>query len=172
VRHSKEDRRARFADALDRAARSRLDSNHVHAVDDFGLDAVGGGLGMDVGLGLGALESRAHRVTIVLAHEQDRQVPQLAKIERFVEFALGHGALAEEAGRDVGGVLHPVGERQTAGERQAAADNGVAAIEIGGLVEQVHRAAAPARTAFGLAVHLRHTAFIGTPRTSAWPCSR
>ena len=69
--------------------------------------------------------------------------------------------------------LHPVGQRQPDGERQAAADDGVAAVEAGRGVEQVHRAAAAAAAALDPAVHLGHDRVgMGTPRARAWPCSR
>jgi hypothetical protein len=51
---------------------------------------------------------------------------------------------------------HLVGQREPTGQRQAAADDGIAAIEFGRGIEQVHRPAAPAGTALGLAVHLGH----------------
>ena len=111
---------------------------------------------VDVRLRFGQRQRRAHGVEIVLAHEQNRQLPQRRQIHAFVELAFGDRAFAEEAGRDDVLALHLVGKREPDSERQAAADNGVAAIEIGGAVEQMHRAAAPAAAAFLLAVHLGH----------------
>ena len=73
-----------------------------------------------------------------------------------MELAFGDGALAEEAGRDLGPALHMVGERQAGGDRQPAADDGVASVEAGGGVEDVHRAAAALTRPLDLAEHLRH----------------
>ena len=49
---------------------------------------------------------------------------------------------------------HPVAQRKTPGQRQSATDDGIAAVKIGFRIEQVHRPAAPAGTALGLAIHL------------------
>ena len=98
--------------------------------------------------------ARAHGVEIVLADEQHRQAPQRGEIHALVELALGDRAFAEEAGGDDVVAPHAVGEREPDRQRQAAADDGVAAVEIGRAVEQMHRAAAPAAAAFLLAVHL------------------
>ena len=48
-----------------------------------------------------------------------------------------------------------ISKRKPHGERQAAADNRVAAIEIAALLEQMHRTAPPAAAALLFAVHLR-----------------
>jgi hypothetical protein len=113
-------------------------------------------LGAQIGLGLGTVERRAHRVQVVLAAEQHRQLPQRRQVQRLVKRALGHRAVAEEAGGHARSPLHLVGQRQAGGQRQAAADDGIAAEQPGRAVEQVHRAAAAARAAFLLAVHLGH----------------
>ena len=47
----------------------------------------------------GELERRAHRVEVVLANEQHRELPQRGEIQRFVELAFGDRAVAEEARR-------------------------------------------------------------------------
>ena len=52
--------------------------------------------------------------------------------------------------------LHLVAERDADRQWQTAADDRVAAIEAGGAVEDVHRAAATAAAAFLLAQHLGH----------------
>ena len=76
------------------------------------------------------------------------------QIHALVKLAFGDGALAEEAGRDDVLAAHVVGERKPDRERQPAADDGIAAVEIGGAVEQMHGAAAPAAASLLLAVHL------------------
>ena len=78
-----------------------------------------------------------------------------------MKLALGDRAVAEEAGGHARPLLHLVGERQATAIGQAAADDGVAAVETGRRVEDVHRPAAAAAAAFLLAVHLRHQAVRG-----------
>ena len=73
-----------------------------------------------------------------------------------MELALGDGAVAEEAGGDALAALQPVGEGEPDRDREAAADDRVAAVEAARDVEEVHRAAAPAAAAGRLAEHLRH----------------
>ena len=60
--------------------------------------------------------------------------------------------------------LHLIRERKADGERQPAADDGVAAIEACRRVEKVHGAAAPAAAAFDFPVHLRHDTSAGPAR--------
>ena len=96
---------------------------------DCAWHAIAGGLARDVGLGLGALQRHAHRVEIVLAHEQHRQLPQRRQVHAFVELAFVHRAVTEEAGGDRVAAQHLVAQRDADGQRQTAADDGVAAIE-------------------------------------------
>ena len=89
-----------------------------------------------------------------------------------MELAFGDAAFAEEARDDPSGLLHLLGEREPDRDRQAPADDRVAAVEAVRDVEEVHRSAATAAAAFDLAVHLGHDRRALTPRTSAWPWSR
>ncbi len=73
-----------------------------------------------------------------------------------MEFAFLDRAVAEEAGGQRLPALQLVAQRDADGERQAAADDRVAAIEPRRAVEDVHRAAAAAAAAFQLAEHLGH----------------
>ena len=122
--------------------------------------------------GFGALERHSHRVEVVLAHEQHRQLPQRRQVHAFVERAFVYRAVTEEAGGDRAAFQHLVTQRGADGERQPATYDGVAAIEACGAVEDVHRTTAPAAAAFQLAVHFGHQPFMPMPRASAWPCSR
>ena len=70
-----------------------------------------------------------------------------------MELTFGDGAVAEKAGRDDVVATHAVGERQADRKRQSAADDGVAAVEVGCPIEQVHGAAPPAAATLLLAVH-------------------
>ena len=145
---------AALAHRMHGAARGGFDRDHVHAVDRFGCDPIARRLALDVGFRFRDRQRRSHGVEIVLAHEQHRQCPQRGEIEALVKLAFGDGALAEEAGGDDVLAAHVIGERKPDRQRQSAADDGVAAIEIGGAIEQVHGAAASAAAAFLLAVHL------------------
>lgn len=84
-----------------------------------------------------------------------------------MKFTFGDGALAEKARRHVVLSTHLVCKRKADRERQSSADNRIAAIEIGGPVEQVHGAAPSAAAAFVFAIHLgerglhRHAAHQG-----------
>src|SRR5512136_241499 len=49
-----------------------------------------------------------------------------------------------------------VGKCKTNRQRQATTDDGIPTMEIGGAVEQMHGATAPAAASFLLAVHLGH----------------
>ena len=138
---------------MDGAACRGLDGDHVHAVDCLGRDPVARGLALDVGFRFRDRQRRAHGVEIVLADEQHRQAPQRREIQALVKLALRDRAFAEEAGGHDVLAAHAVGERQPDRERQAAAHDSVAAVEIGRAIEQVHRAAAPAAAALLLAVH-------------------
>ena len=73
-----------------------------------------------------------------------------------MKFTFRNGTVAKEARDHQLVALHVIGERQADGERQATADNGIAAIEIVGAIEQMHRSAATTAAAFLLAIHLGH----------------
>ena len=75
---------------------------------------------------------------------------------RSVELAFLDRAVAEKAGCQRLLALHFVAERDADRQWQTAADDRVAAIEAGGAVEDVHRAATTAAAAFLLAQHLGH----------------
>jgi hypothetical protein len=89
-----------------------------------------------------------------------------------VELALANRPVAEEAGGDRAVSALLVGHGDADGQRQAAADDGVAAVKPCLAIEDVHGAAAAAAAAVELAVHLGHQRPQGTPRAIAWPCSR
>ena len=76
-----------------------------------------------------------------------------------MELAFGHGAVAEEADSDPVLSQHPITKAKAHGKRQPASDNGIAAIEIGFGVEQMHRSAATAGATGGLSVHLGEHGF-------------
>ena len=139
-----------------RAVGRVLHREHVHAVGVPGWHLVGCRLQRQVGLRLRALERRPHRVEVVLAHEQNRQLPQSREVHRLVELALRDRALTEEACGHAPAALQLVGQCEPDGQRQAAADDRVAAVEAAWGVEDVHRAAAAAAAALDAAEHLGH----------------
>ena len=103
-----------------------------------------------------ALDRGAHPVEVVLEDEDDRQPPERRQVHRLAEVAGVRGAVAEHADGDVVGALVVGGEREPGGERQVAADDPVAAHEPALAVEDVHRAAAPARGPVDAAEELGH----------------
>ena len=70
--------------------------------------------------------------------------------------ALRDRAFAEDAAARAGPALHFIRQREPDCERQAGADDRIAADEARARIEEMHRAAAPARAALLLAIHLRH----------------
>lgn len=103
-----------------------------------------------------ALQGGPHRVEIVLAEEEHRELPQSGKVHRLVELALGHRPVSEEAGGDPIAGEHLVGQRQPDCQRDAPSHDGIAAVQPGGGVEQVHGAAAATTAAFDPPEHLGH----------------
>ena len=83
-------------------------------------------------------------VAVVLAEEDDRQLPHGGEVHRLVERALGHGAVAEERHRDaaVGPQLRR--RRRADRDRQAGGHDAVGAEDPEVRVGDVHRAAAAA----------------------------
>ena len=98
-----------------------------------------------------ARRRRRHAVAVVLAHEDDRQLPDRRHVERLVEGALVVGAVAEEGDDDLAG-LHALGGQGRADrDRDAAADDAVGAEIAHRDVGDVHRAAAALAVAGRLA---------------------
>src|SRR5262249_46030928 len=98
----------------------------------------------------------AHSVEIVLADEDYRQLPERGHVERLVERALRQRAIAKESTYDLGLFLVGNGEAEPDRERQAAADDRIAAHEAQVRIEQMHRAPAAVRDAALLAEQLSH----------------
>ena len=111
-------RAAALARLLDRALGLAVDGEHVVAVDDDALEAVGLGAVGDV-LGR-VLEVGRRRVgpLVVVADEDDRQLAHAGEVHRLVRVAARGGALAEPADRDALLLADPEGERAADGDRQ------------------------------------------------------
>src|SRR3546814_12108307 len=107
-------------------------------------------------LGAGAVHAGAHRILVVLEHEDDRQLPQLGHVEGLVDLALIGWAVAEISASDppVPGVF--VLERQPRAYRHLRPDDAVPAVEPVLHREHVHRAALAARNAGGAAGEFGH----------------
>jgi len=149
------------ARAPDRVA----DRQHVHAVHALTGHAVGLGELPDLGLGERAVGRGAHRVAVVLAEEQHRQLPERRQVHRLVELPLRHGAVAEVAHDHL--VAAPVldSEADAHCDGQVRPDDRVTAEEVGALVEQVHRAALALGEPVAAAEQLGHDPLgIGTLR--------
>ena len=100
-----EERRAPArAGARDRA-RGRLEHRvDVHAVDPLGRHAVGGGA-VDERAGGRALLRQRDGVAVVLADEDERQLPERGEVHRLVQHALVGAAVAEERHGDPAGAV-------------------------------------------------------------------
>ena len=103
--------------------------------------------------GLG--EVRVLVVAVVLAHEDDRQLPQLRQVHLLVEQPLPQRALAEEAHGHPAGLEVFGREGRARGDARAAADDGVGAQVAGAGVGDVHRPALALAVAGFLAEQLR-----------------
>ena len=123
--------------ALGRAAHRE----HVHAVDLQARNAEAVAALVELVLGRGAVDRGAHRILVVLDHEDDRQLPQLGHVEALVDLALIGRAVAEigEADAAIRFIFVPEGE--PGAERDLGADDAVAAVESVLDAEHVHRAA-------------------------------
>jgi hypothetical protein len=103
-----------------------------------------------------------HPVLVVLADEDDRQLPDRRHVERFVEGTFVRRAVAEEHHADTILFLHGDAHADAYGDRQATGHDAVGA-EIAALdIGDVHRAAAPAAVPVFLAEELgEHACGIG-----------
>ena len=84
------------------------------------------------------LQARSHRVFVIFDYVYDRKLEERSHVQRLIEAALVHGAIAEEAkcGALETFVFDPVGEAEA--ERSLAADNAVAAPVILVRCEEMH----------------------------------
>ena len=143
VRLGLDDRRAIPRPSARRGGGDGVTDDHdVVAVDDLcrdpvGRSPVGGGV---VGGGDGC-DRRVLHVKVVLAHEEDRQLPDRGHVERLVERADVGGAIAEEGHGDLIGAAQLSRPRGADGHRQVGADDRIRAEHVALRVGQVHRAA-------------------------------
>jgi hypothetical protein len=62
---------------------------------------------------------------VVLAHQQQRQLPQRGQVQALVQHAFGHRAVAEEADGHAAGAQHLVRQRAAQRDRDAGADDAI-----------------------------------------------
>ncbi len=99
-------------------------------------------------------QRRGRGVSIVLAHEDHRQLLHAGEVERFVKRAVIDRAVAEERHGDLVGSAGPRAQAQSDRRRQSAAHEAVGAEQSDGQFVKMHAAAAPAAAAAGLAIEL------------------
>ena len=140
------------AGAFDRLAHRLVDLHHVVAVDGAAGDPVRHrALRHLVHRGRVA-EGRRERVLVVLADEDEGQLPHRGEVERFVEDALVRGAVAEEGDRDPARAVETGGETRPGREGHRGPDDAVRAEDVEPEIRDVHRAPEPLAVA-GLAAH-------------------
>ena len=148
-------RQPAFVPALPDVFEREFHGQWVHAVHAHPRHAVCQGFLVEMLRRTRLVECRADRVLIVLDEIHDRRVPQLGEVGRFVEHALVHRAVTEEADGHRVAPLHLLRPRHTGRVRHATGDDRVGAGDARRLVDQMHRAAAPAAAAFRQSHDLR-----------------
>ncbi len=131
------------ANGLDHVVHRGRGRHDVVAVDRDVVDAVSRGASLER---RGVLRRcrRELGVPVVLAEEDHRQLPHRGEVDRFVERALGHRAVAEERHRDTA-VGSELGRRRCSHrDRQAGGDDPVGAEDADARIGDVHRTPAPA----------------------------
>lgn len=112
--------------------------------------------GVEVGLVGGLFDTGRNGVAVVFAEKQHRQSVERRKVHGLVGGALVDRAIAEERHRQPSAAAGLLGEGVSAGDRQAARDDGIGAHDAEGLAAQVHRSATPAGPARLQAEDLLH----------------
>ena len=141
---------------FDRRAHRRPHRVHVHPVHHLGRNAEARGARRDVLPRLGDGVRGGHRVLVVLADDDDRQLPHRREVEGLVEDPLVGGPVPVERDRDP--VLAPEPRRHHRPRRvgDAGAHEPVAPQHVEVEVGDVHRAALAAAVAVRAPEELRH----------------
>ena len=114
------------------------------------------------GLSVIDLQRRGRRVEVVLADEDRRRTLHGGEVQRLVKAAMIGGAVAEEGDADVVAPLLAGAHADADGMADAGGDDAVGAEQADRAVVEMHRAAAAAADAVGLAEQLgHHTSGIG-----------
>src|SRR5699024_7457008 len=118
-----------------------VDGQGVVAVNRDAGDVVGRAAVCDVLYGLVPVLAHRNAVVVVLAYEDDGQLPDGGHVERLVEGALVRGAVTEEADADLIRAAYLGGEARARGDAVSRADDAVGAEDALVPVRDVHGAA-------------------------------
>ena len=118
-----EHRALAVADVVDHVLHAVVERRRIVAVEPHALEAQSLGAAVEVrargvGRDLGVLAD-----LVVLAHEDDRQLPRAREVHRLVHRADRGGAIAEVDDRHAVLAAHLGGEREAVGDRRAGADD-------------------------------------------------
>src|SRR4029450_8936216 len=140
------DRPSPLTRALDELSHGGVNGLDVLAVDGLSLDAEGPGAGQDL-TGDRLAAGCVLAVQVVLAHVDDRQLPEGGHVHRLVKQALAVRAVAEEARRDLAAAPH-LGRQRRAGRDAGRAAHDRVGAEVARLrIGDVHRATLAAAAA-------------------------
>ena len=128
----------------------------VVSIDALAVHAKRAGALVELGLGRGALDARAHAVLVVDNQEHDRQRPQRGEVERLVPGAHVHRAVAELAQHGLWLALTYQRKGEADGDGKLAGDDPPSTEEAAFDVEEVHRAAPAVSAAVTTAEELGH----------------
>ncbi len=135
-----------------------VDGEHVVAVHGVAGDPVARGAPRDRAAGGRERAGRRRGPAVVLAEEDDRQLPEGRQVHALVERAAVGGAVAEEREDHLARLPLPDREADTRGQDAARREDAVGAEVAHGRVGDVHRAALAVADAVRLAVELGHEA--------------
>ena len=141
---------------LDRRAHRRPHRVHVHPVHHLGRNAEARGARRDVLPRLGDGIRGGHRVLVVLADDDDRQLPHRREVQGLVEDPLVGGPVPVERDRDPALAPEPRRHHRPRRVGDAGADEPVAPEHVEVEVGDVHRPALAAAVAVRAPEELRH----------------
>ena len=144
------------AGGFDVACGRLLHREEVVAVHDLAGHPVAGRARCDVLDGAAVTPADGERELVVLADEDDRELPGGGEVHRLVGGALVRAPVAEEDDGDLVRSAQPRRERGSDADRKRRAHDPVAAEDVEGEVGDVHRAAEAAAVAGSPAEQLRH----------------
>ena len=134
------------------------DGEHIVAVHRNARHAIGGRFRGNVGIEGHRAEGGGGRIEIVFADEHHGGVLHRGEIQRLVEIAVIAAAVAEEGDADIVTALLPCRHAGAGGVADAGGDDAVGAEQADRAIIEVHRAAAAAADAIGLAKQFGHDA--------------
>jgi hypothetical protein len=118
--------------------RRRAHRQHVVAVHDHAGHVVGRRVRRDVRARVLHADGVVGGVLVVLADENDRELPHRRDVEGLLELALGGGAIAEEARGHIAPLLQLSGQRGATRDGQPAAHDAIGPQHPHGEVGDVH----------------------------------